>query len=223
MFNLYNTIIWGCKCNCGNDCFILQENVHPWNKSDQSFTIKCNKCQKEHTVTQEIARKYYSEKVLSYFENVSGKVLDIGCGYGFLSLSLLNINQNITEMTCLDSDYKCVDYLKGNNPNDKIKLINDTAENYLNANIKDKYDYIISRDVLMFIEDLDLFFKNIEINTTKGIKFMGWYMPEDNRVKNRVHPFDFLNYFNTSTWKINVEYLNWYKNGYFLEAEKRNK
>lgn len=45
-------------------------------------------------------------------------------------------------------------------------------------------------------------------------------MPEDKRVKNCFHPKRFLEFLNSNVWQVELEFLDWYKKGYFLKADK---
>lgn len=173
MTQLSDTIIWGCFCECGNECFVLQDKHHPWDCSNFQVSVKCSKCSKLNIINQKIASTYYSHKTLNCFNNISGRILDIGCGHGFLSLNILNSNEAVEKVYMLDSDEKCIDELKKTINNEKIILINENIKNLANVFEGISIDYIICRDVLMFIEDIPLFFKTVSQLSLRGLRFMG--------------------------------------------------
>lgn len=92
------------------------------------------------------SKKYidYGSKLLleTYLENEteSKKVLDIGCGYGFLGIVIAKVTNSIVDMT--DVNKRAVHLTKRNIKSNKVEAnvyISDAYEN-----VKDKYDIVIT-------------------------------------------------------------------------------
>lgn len=214
-------VIWGHTCVCGNPCSILQNKVHPWSE-DEDFNVRmiCNRCGNIVEINRGKAEMFYNNKIYSCFADIKGKVIDMGCGSGFLTDYIVR-SEKVDEVYAIDKDDDCISSIESlNDPKGKIHYQTmDIAElsKYFHA---DSIDYIISRDVFMFIEETDLFFDDISNFITKGIKIMGWYMPENDRMKNKLHPRDICSALETRGWKTTLQYLDWYKKGYFISGEK---
>ncbi|MEG1142228.1 MAG: hypothetical protein RSE41_07270 [Clostridia bacterium] len=89
MFREHNFVIWGTYCKCGNDCSILQNKHHPWDDTQFSIKLKCNVCNSDVVVDKNSAKIFYNNKIYSYFRNLYGEIVDLGCGGGFLSRYLI--------------------------------------------------------------------------------------------------------------------------------------
>lgn len=211
-------IVWGTYCECGNECSILQNENHPW--IDTSFTIKmkCNKCGKSLMIDKERAEEFYNNKIYSYYNDLYGKIIDLGCGSGFLSRFLINQNK-IEKIYGLDFDTQCKKDLADI---DKRKF------QFIEADINEldgyfgsgSVDFLVSRDVFMFIEDTDKYFEDVTKFVNKGVRQMGWYMEENTRMKNKLKPEQIAEEYVKRGWKVKLEYLDWYKYGYFIRANK---
>lgn len=220
MFKEHNYAIWGDYCECGQECFILQNKFHPWIEAEFKIKIQCNSCGKELEIDGEKASEFYSKKILSYFDNVEGICMDMGCGGGFLS-SFLMKNEKVSKIYAIDNDSEYSDEIKSlDNGSGKISFINmdirDLDKQFKDADI----DYLVSRDVFMFIEDTEKFLDDATRIVSKGIRHMGWYVSGSERMKNNLHPEQIAQELERRGWKVKLEPLNWYKYGYFIEANK---
>lgn len=72
----------------------------------------------------------------------------------------------------------------------------------------------------MFIEDTERYFKDITGIVNKGIRQMGWYQKDNSRMKNKLVPEQIADEYIKRGWKVELEYLDWYKSGYFINAYK---
>lgn len=79
------------------------------------------------------------------------------------------------------------------------------------------FDYLVSRDVFMFIEDTEQYFNDVTHLIHKGIYQMGWYITNHTRMKNTLKPDETAK---ENGWQVEIEYLDWYKSGYFIKAIK---
>lgn len=220
LFKEHNYVIWGDFCTCGSDCFILQNKFHPWIDTDFKIQIKCPACGKNIEINKDRAAKFYNRKILSHFNNVDGNIIDLGCGGGFLSSFLVKMD-NVNKIYAIDCDEDCREDIEKicDNPNKIIFSKMDIFD--LDKYFKDKsIDYIVSRDVFMFIEDTDKYFDDITRIVNKGIRQMGWYISSNERMKNNLLPDEIADELLKRNWSVKIEYLDWYKSGYFIEANK---
>ncbi|XRY30891.1 MAG: methyltransferase [Buchnera aphidicola (Tetraneura akinire)] len=78
----------------------------------------------------------------TFSKNIKGKVLDLGCGSGVLSLILSKICKDKISLTLIDSEYHAI---ISSMENFKInKMTAKIFESDLFSNIKEKFDFIIS-------------------------------------------------------------------------------
>lgn len=222
MFKEHNYIVWGTYCNkCGSECSILQNMYHPWIDTEFTVKLKCHLCGSEVIIDRRKAESFYNSKIYSYYGGLYGKIIDLGCGDGFLSRYLLK-HDKIDKVYGLDSGTNCVDQLK-----DIIK--NEDKFEYFNSDIKNidsifkpaNVDFLVSRDVFMFIEDTDKYFNDVTRIVNTGIRQMGWYVKDNSRMKNKLEPEQICEEYRKRGWDAEIEYLNWYKSGYFINANKR--
>lgn len=217
-----NFIIWGDICDCGNECSILQNKVHPWDNSNFIIRIQCPECGNIVEINNDKAGKFYNQKILGYFNNVKGTIIDLGCGGGFLTSYIVKI-EDVLKVYSIDKDKSCKEDIEAiDDKSNKIEFLNMDIINLTNQFESKSIDYIICRDVFMFIDITSKFFDNASEIVRKGIKIMGWYMPSNERIHNRLHPDDICKEFNNRGWKTRLEYLNWYKYGYFISATVDN-
>lgn len=219
MFKEHNFIIWGTYCGCGNECSILQNEHHPW--VDTAFTVKlkCSSCGNEVIIDRKCAEEFYNNKIYSYYNGLYGKVIDLGCGGGFLSRYLLN-QDKVDKIYGLDCDTGCMNELSDINEQDEFEFIQADISDIGSKFSFNSIDFLVSRDVFMFVEDTDKYFDDITRIVTKGIRQMGWYMQNNRRMKNKLEPNQIANEYIKRGWKVEIEYLDWYKCGYFIRADK---
>lgn len=221
MFKEHDFIVWGTYCKCGHECSILQNERHPWDESSFTIKLKCSVCGTEVIIDTKSAALFYDKKIHSYFNNVSGNVIDLGCGGGFLSRHIL-AQPNIEKVYGMDVDIDCE-----NEISDLIK--HRSTFKFINSDIKSldilfapsSIDFLVSRDVFMFIEDTDTYFNTLSKLVTKGIKQMGWYIEGNKRMKNKLTPAMIAKEYEKYGFTAELEYLDWYKSGYFINAYKK--
>lgn len=102
MFKEHKFIIWGTECECGNECSILQNEHHPWDNIDFTVKLKCSLCKNEVVIDREKAEEFYNRRIYSYYDDINGTVIDLGCGGGFLSRYLLK-NNYVNEIYGIDN------------------------------------------------------------------------------------------------------------------------
>lgn len=220
MFREHKFTIWGTYCKCGNECSILQNEYHPWDDTLFIVKLKCSLCNNEVIVDTKSAKKFYDNKIYSYYDGIYGNIIDLGCGGGFLSRYLLG-QKNITKVWGLDVDEDCIGELSDIiGKNEKFKFKNYNGLSFYNIFIEDSIDFLVSRDVFMFIEDTDRYFNEVSKIVNKGIKQMGWYIENNKRMNNKLTPDEIVREYSKRGWTVNIEYLDWYKSGYFINAYK---
>ncbi|WP_138205782.1 methyltransferase domain-containing protein [Haloimpatiens lingqiaonensis] len=219
MFTEHDYVIWGDYCSCGSECYILQNKFHPWDEVDFSIKIQCKNCGKTIEVDKNKAEKFYNKKIFSYFEDVKGTVIDLGCGGGLLSKLLLN-NEKVTKIYAIDNDMGCKKYIDELNGGDKITFLHMDISGLGEYFKEGQVDYIVSRDVFMFIRDTEKYFNDINKIVSKGIKQMGWYISDNKRMKNKLFPEQIVKELTAKNWQVDLECLEWYKSGYFIRGFK---
>lgn len=220
MFKEHRFTIWGTYCKCGCECSILQNEHHPWIDTEFTIKLKCPLCGNEVTIDKNSAEAFYNNKIYSYYNGLYGKVIDLGCGNGFLSRYLIN-QSKIDKVYGLDIDVNCInelaDIMKKEN---KFKYFNCDIRNINNIFKPNSIDFLVSRDVFMFIEDTDRYFDNITEIINKGIRQIGWYIEDNTRMKNKLVPHQIAEEYTKRGWVVELKYLDWYKSGYFISANK---
>lgn len=220
MFTENKFIIWGTYCKCGNECSILQNEHHPWIDNTYAVKIKCSSCGREIIIDNKSAEEFYNNKIYSYYNGLHGQVIDLGCGGGFLSRYLLN-EKKIDKVYGLDNDDECFNELADIiTDQKKFQFVHTDIGNIRSSFSSKSIDYLVSRDVFMFIEDTDCYFNNVSEIINKGIRQIGWYMKDNSRMKNKLTPQQIAEEYSKRGWKVELEYLDWYKCGYFINAYK---
>lgn len=221
MFKEHNYVIWGTYCDkCKSECSILQNKYHPWIDTEFAIKLKCSSCGNEVIIDRKRAETFYNNKIYSYYNELYGKVIDLGCGDGFLSRHLLKQNK-IDKVYALDIDINCINELQNliNNEN-KFKYFHSDIRDISNIFRADSVDFLISRDVFMFAPDPNKYFDDVTRIVSKGIRQMGWYIKDNFRMKNKLTPKQICEEYTKRGWKVELEYLDWYKSGYFINANK---
>lgn len=220
MFRDHSNCIWGTRCRCGSDVYILQNKHHPWEATEFIARIPCQSCRELVDVDVKKAADYYNEKILSCFSDVRGTVLDLGCGGGFITQHLLTLPQ-VTRVIALDSDPGCRENL-ANIQDSRLEFVLADAADLGKLFAPGSIDYAVSRDVFMFIENPEVMFADLRRVTRSGIRQMGWYKPATGCMKNTLTPEDVRAALCRDGWLVDLDYLDWYKSGYFIRAEKNN-
>ena len=104
-------------------------------------------------------QKKMAQKLSDLIENKNHKkILEIGCGTGFLT-QLINDKLKFELYKTIDIVEECQSYINTINP--EIKFISDDIENYLN-NSTEKFDLIISNATLQWINDFENIIKKLQ-------------------------------------------------------------
>ena len=74
------------------------------------------------------------------YENINGKILDFGCGYGSIGIIISKFTG--LEVDMLDINKRSIELAKENSKLNKVKT--NIFESNIYENVQDKYDYIIS-------------------------------------------------------------------------------
>jgi len=221
IFHEHKNMIWGTFCSkCGAECSVLQSAHHPWDQTTFGRIIRCSKCGSENHVNQQAAAYFYNQRIYSYFNELSGVILDLGCGGGFISSYLLN-QQKINLVFGLDQDKNCALELTKLLSNHKFTFIHADICKLHDLFAKQSIDYLVSRDVFMFIEDTDRYFDDISLLVKSGIRQMGWYMKNNPRMRNSLEPDQILGEYRKRGWHANLKDLEWYKSGYMIQADRQ--
>jgi len=220
LFQEHNNTIWGTTCSCGKENYILQTKYHPWDNTDYVLNIKCNRCNQQLNINQIAAEVFYNEKIYKYFDDVKGTILDIGCGGGFLTKHLTG-KQNAKKVFAIDiSEESKKEIAKLTDIDKKVDFRLLDLKDLTNIFKDESIDYIVNRDVFMFVEDYKKYFDDISRMAIKGVRQMGWFMNNNPRMKNKLHPLDIVDELKNRGWEVELEILDWYKSGYFIKADK---
>lgn len=220
-FKEHNFTIWGTYCNkCKTQCSILQNEHHPWENTRFTVKLRCKSCNSEVVIDKDRAEEFYNNKIYSYFNGVYGKAIDLGCGGGFLSRYLLS-QSSIERVYGLDMDKGCSKELADIiDKQRKFKFINCDIHNIGSVFKPNSIDFLVSRDVFMFIQDTNQYFDDVTKIVNKVIMQMGWYVENNNRMKNKLLPEQIAEEYIKRGWIVKLEFLDWYKSGYFIYAYK---
>lgn len=223
MFKEHQFTVWGTYCKCGNECSILQNKHHPWDDTDFTVKLNCSACKNEVVVDKKKAEEFYNNKIYSYFNDVYGTIIDLGCGSGFLSRYLLQCHK-VHKIYGVDIDSSCKsDLCDITGLESKFEFICSDINNMDITFKHKKIDFLVSRDVFMYIEDTKKYFDNVSDIVHKGIKQMGWYMRDNKNKRNDLLPEQIAMEYEDRGWKVELQYLNWYKSGYFINACRDDK
>jgi len=80
--------------------------------------------------------------------------------------------------------------------------------------------HMIPRTLFMFVEDTDRYFNDIPNIISKGIRQIGWCIKDNSRMKNKLVPQQIADEYTKRGWTVELEYLDWYKSVYFINAYK---
>jgi cyclopropane fatty-acyl-phospholipid synthase-like methyltransferase len=181
--------------------------------------INCPLCGYENDVDQKAAEAYYNHRIYSYFQSIHGTVLDLGCGGGFLSRFLL-ANSQVKKVYGLDQDEECTNELADLTKNGKFQFFQADVSLLNDLFTECGLDYLVSRDVFMFVSDTDRYFDDVTKLVNCGICQMGWFMKDSQRMKNHLRPEHIADEYRKRGWTVHLESLDWYKSGYFIRADR---
>lgn len=89
----------------------------------------------------DFATDFMLKTILS--DNLSGSVLDMGCGYGVIGISVSRLCSEIANVTMCDINNRAIDLSKRNAENNKVTNATIFQSNGF-ENVKDKFDIIIT-------------------------------------------------------------------------------
>ena len=206
---MINKNIWGCICECGEEVFDYFDD-HPWS-NDKSIlkTIKCNKCGRLCKIDCKIAGQFYNDKIFQCFKEVSGSVLEIGCGGGLISEYVASL-ETVTSLVTVDIDQDSMSIIA--NKHYQMDLNNFDEDNF-----REKFDYVICRDVLMYLDDIEYTFSKLSKISNKVI-LLNWYDKNHKNCLNKTPPLKILDILNKYYKNLVIEYPYFYKNGYLIKS-----
>lgn len=81
--------------------------------------------------------------VKTIYDEVNGKILDVGCGYGVIGITLAT-NNKVTEVTMIDINHRALELAKRNSLRNKVEEKTKVLESNGFEQIKEKYDAIVT-------------------------------------------------------------------------------
>ena len=81
--------------------------------------------------------------VKTIYDEVNGKNLDVGCGYGVIGITL-ETNNKVTEVTMIDINHRALELAKRNSLRNKVEEKTKVLESNGFEQIKEKYDAIVT-------------------------------------------------------------------------------
>lgn len=205
-----NKNIWGAICECGNEVYDFYDD-HPWMENADSIKlIKCNKCNKVIKINYIIASEFYNNKIFDCFKNVYGKVLEIGSG-GELITNYVKSLEKVSYIATLDVDEASISTCSN-----KHYIID--LNNFDEGNLDDDYDFIICRDVLMYLDDIEYTFYKLS-RISKKIVLLNWHDVNHKNCFNKTTPENILKILSKYYDDLIIEYPSFYKHGYLIKSK----
>lgn len=81
--------------------------------------------------------------VKTIYDEVNGKILDVGCGYGVIGITLAT-NKKVTEVTMIDINHRALELAKRNSLRNKVEEKTKVLESNGFEQIKEKYDAVVT-------------------------------------------------------------------------------
>lgn len=81
--------------------------------------------------------------VKTIYDEVNGKILDVGCGYGVIGITLAT-NNKVTEVTMIDINHRALELAKRNSLRNKVEEKTKVLESNGFEQIKEKYDVVVT-------------------------------------------------------------------------------
>lgn len=209
-----NKNIWGKRCSCGNIVYGFYEE-HLFVEENINKEIVCLKCNKNNNIKKEEAREFYNKLIFECFKEVKGKVLEIGCGGGFLTTYLTN-KKDVTSVLAVDNDMSNNE-IKYINSLDNCKYKNIDLNNFCEEIFDEHFDYVVCKDVLMYLKDIDYTF-NILSKISSKIVLLNWHSINHKNCLNKTGPNDVYEIINKYYNDIEITYPSFYKWGYLVKT-----
>ena len=161
-----NKNIWGCLCECGKEAFDYFDE-HPWCE-DQSLVkyVKCSNCGKVHEINCSKAEEFYNKKIFECFKDIYGNVLEIGCGGGLVTEYVAGL-ESVKYLATVDVDDESISSISSKHH--KLDL-----NNFDEGVFENTFDFVICRDVLMYLDDIDYTFSKLSKISNKVI-LLNWH------------------------------------------------
>ena len=203
--------IWGTYCECNNEVYTFKDE-HPWNGDTEILEkVKCDKCGKIIEINCFKASEYLETKIYECFKNVSGRVLEIGCGGGLVTNYLVN-NPKVEYLVTLDNDDESISEVSNRHINMDLNIIDICV-------FDDSFDYVVCRDVLMYLEDIDYTLKELS-KISKKVVLLNWYNINHKNCINKTEPEKILEIANKYFDNLELIYPSFYKNGYIIQTKE---
>ncbi len=81
--------------------------------------------------------------VKTIYDEATGKILDVGCGYGVIGITLAT-NKKVTEVTMIDINHRALELAKRNAIRNKVEEKTKVLESNSFEQIKEKYDEVVT-------------------------------------------------------------------------------
>lgn len=130
-------------------------------------------------------------------------------------------NKRIKVIYGPDQDEACNDQLTDMTVLSKFQFLHSDIAQLSKVFAEQTLDFLVSRDVFMFIEDTDRYFDDVTNLVTSGIRQMGWFISQNERMKNQLTPEQIVEEYRKRGWNVYLEPLEWYKSGYFIRADRQ--
>jgi SAM-dependent methyltransferase len=202
-----NINIWGTVCDCDNDVYTFA-NEHPWMDVDVFYDVKCDKCNKLHKINKDMAATFYENKIYGLFKEVKGSVLELGSGGGFIT-KYLSTKSDVDNILAIDIDDESNEYA--------TEYIHGDLNKFKDFNITKRFDYVVCRDVFMYLDDLDELFHEISKISSK-LLFLNWYNPYHKNCHNKTNPVEIFELLKKYYKDIEIVYPPFYKWGYLIRS-----
>lgn len=208
--------IWGKYCKCGNIVYDYFDE-HLYLEENIEKVIVCPKCKSDNIVSKEDARIFYNSLIYECFKDVKGKILELDCGGGLLT-EYLSKKKDVELLVAIDRDMSNdeINYIKSlTNDNFYNIDLNDFNESFFNTH----FDYVVCKDVLMYLDDIEVIFKKIS-NISNKIILLNWHNENHKNCFNKTSPIAIVEILKKYYNNIVIEYPSFYKWGYLIKTEE---
>lgn len=201
--------IWGIICECGNEVCDYY-NEHPWCDDENIIKIiKCDNCGKMHRISQKEAEEFYNNKIFNCFSGIYGNVLEIGCGGGLITQYVKTLKK-VEKIVTVDIDDDSINEISDQH----FKLdLNEFDDGIFNQ----KFDFVICRDVLMYLENIEYTFSKLSKISNKVV-LLNWHDINHKNCLNKTYPLEIFKLLNKYYNNLKIEYPYFYKKGYLITS-----